>query len=586
MISMKSTKYFLILWLALAGTFESWGQNSFLISHESLKPKFNFNCAVRGNPIPIGGSITLTVYSKERPEVPLYRARWTSDDDLTPSAYVKATDLPAVDVSWICNNNRTNFNCSSPERKAKFAKAEHIAQRIATLEKLIYIGRTQRLVEPGHPVNIELTLNNVVLGDICGVSIAGISGELTASNFVKKGYTSEHHCSANEETPFCQRATKIRTVDLSKEEDIQIAAHRGVWGEYDNENTISAFIAAKNFAVTNTQHIFLVESDLVPYGPVNLDSTHSDFLKPQGLVCSHDFPLERFADFPTDSYVFNLSRSQIEGKKVRKPRSFELSSDNIMFFDELLEFVKQNDMMVCADVRELYPRRPLSSTGEALSQVCEIPALCVLDKGVNKQKSLAFNVKNAIETARSSGALKNLIIKTYYSYTEVRRQLVDVAGMDQSYFNKILWIPMLSPNNSFLRAGSTTDYDPRKFQLWLDGWFAHNDAVLYYETNFRTDTGNQTGLLCQDVFPFFEGTTQKWASAMEYIVKVAGRRPGIFGEEPIGSKGVVDRWGRWILKYPADDRRTDHIWLFTKPFMKYAVYTTDRPDIWKQFKNN
>jgi len=435
------------------------------------------------------------------------------------------------------------------------------------------------------PVTIELKLDNVVLGDIFSVSIAG-SRAFTASDFVQKGYNHEHYCSTNGETPFCQRATKIRTVDLSKEEDIQIAAHRGVWGEYDNENTISAFIAAKNFAVTSTENIFLLESDLVPYGPVSLDSTNSNFLKPEGLICSHDFPLDRFADYAPETYVYNLSRNQIAGKRVRKPRSSELSQDNIMFFDELLEFVKQNDMMVCADVRELYPRRPLSSTGEALSQVCEIPALCVLDKGNNKQKSLAFNVKNAIETARSSGALKNLIIKTYYSYTEVRRQLVDVAGMDQSYFNKILWIPMLSPNNSFLRAGSTTDYDPRKFQLWLDGWFAHNDAVLYYETNFRTDTGNQTGLLCQDVFPFFEGTTQKWGSAMEYIVKVAGRRPGIFGEEPIGSKGVVDRWGRWILKYPADDRRTDHIWLFTKPFMKYAVYTTDRPDIWKQFKNN
>jgi hypothetical protein len=146
------------------------------------------------------------------------------------------------------------------------------------------------------------------------------------------------------------------------------------------------------------------------------------------------------------------------------------------------------------------------------------------------------------------------------------------AGVDESDFRKVLWAPII--------ADAKGDKNAEIVMTFLKDWFMYNKSVLYYETNFF----NELDYLLNNVFCIGDNCY----NVMEYIYRMSGRRAGIFSEEPVGSKGVVNRWGTWNLKKDkskGEDRRGDHLWLLSKPFFKHAVITTDRPDIWNQLKN-
>jgi hypothetical protein len=177
----------------------------------------------------------------------------------------------------------------------------------------------------------------------------------------------------------------------------------------------------------------------------------------------------------------------------------------------------------------------------------------------------------AITKAKLGNNLKYLTFKTYLTYNELKTGLL-AAGVVESDFRKVLWAPIIADAKGTKNAEIVMTF--------LKDWFMYNKSVLYYETNFF----NEGDYLLNNDFCIGDNCY----NVMEYIYRMSGRRAGIFSEEPVGSKGVVNRWGKWDLKKDkskGQDRRGDHLWLLSKPFFKHAVITTDRPDIWNQLKN-
>jgi hypothetical protein len=52
---------------------------------------------------------------------------------------------------------------------------------------------------------------------------------------------------------------------------------------------------------------------------------------------------------------------------------------------------------------------------------------------------------------------------------------------------------------------------------------------------------------------------------------------GVIQEEPMGPKGIVNRWADWLIKDLRKDVRGDHYFLMTIPYGKIMILTTDRP---------
>ena len=125
--------------------------------------------------------------------------------------------------------------------------------------------------------------------------------------------------------------------------------------------------------------------------------------------------------------------------------------------------------------------------------------------------------------------------------------------------------------------------DVGKVNAWLRDWGAVNRKVLYYEVNISSTT-DITARLLEPLFLSLE--LDGGLPVCEAINRTFFRRVGIFSEEPVGSKGTVNRWGDWKYKDTKADRRGDPLWLMNDiPEMKKGVITTDRPDVWEDSIN-
>lgn len=423
-------------------------------------------------------------------------------------------------------------------------------------------------------VEIELKLpSEIKLSDIKRISIPGV-GALFPSDFVNREYVESHDC-YNNNSGVCAELNKVRNIpDLTKT-DVVIQAHRGIWGKpnTNQENTMGAMIAAKIAGYK------LLESDIMPIkvkdGGNYINSTSG---KPEDLACFHDFILSRYTSETNVNYkIYNRDKNQLKALSLKEPRSESLGTEKIMMFDELVDYAVNNDLIVCVDMKNLESKGQGSSCTE----------LCNWQTQERKNISLYHNLKFAINSTDDS-KLKNIAIKTYANYKDLKTALTTgLNPVSESKFNKVLWAPLIAGGSQWEKTGGVNgEYDEEKIQKFLDDWFAHNESVLYYETNFFNDYDNKTSVMLNNVFCFLDSTgAEKCVNVMEYIYLMTGRRAGIFSEEPVGGKGTVNRWGKWGIKNPKTDRRGDHLWLLKHPFFKHAVITTDRPNIWDQLKD-
>lgn len=72
----------------------------------------------------------------------------------------------------------------------------------------------------------------------------------------------------------------------------------------------------------------------------------------------------------------------------------------------------------------------------------------------------------------------------------------------------------------------------------------------------------------------------EYENLLHYVYSRTGLRPGSYPEEPMGPKGIVNRWADWMIKDLTKDWRGDYYFFMGVPYGKIMVLTTDRPDMW------
>ncbi len=113
---------------------------------------------------------------------------------------------------------------------------------------------------------------------------------------------------------------------------------------------------------------------------------------------------------------------------------------------------------------------------------------------------------------------------------------------------------------------------------FVDDWtFINADLLVYFETDFFNDHDIQ-------VLEFTRNDIT-YNNILHYLYN-KGIRGGIFSEEPVGRKGVTNRWGDWKMKNTQNDFRGCHILLMSIPYSNKMVITTDRTDIWREIEHN
>ena len=395
-----------------------------------------------------------------------------------------------------------------------------------------------------------------------------ISSQIANAQTQYPAYDSNHECkdSRYATTGICGLLNKIRSngnpSTTTSNPEVLLAAHRGSWGGDIAENTQKAFLKAINISLVK-----LLEADIMPAGVGNYTNSNlSTFGSPSGMVCFHDFKLKRMTTSSSTKYVFEETIENLTAMTLKKPRSEDPSDQKICTVLDLVKIAYNNNVVACLDVKNIENKGSSELTQWSTPE----------RKLLSLTKNLKWIINNLPEAQ-----LRNVAIKTYENHTNLYNKVTQ--GETSSFitkFNKVLWIPMIANNDIFK---SNNIIDVGKVNAWLRDWGAVNRKVLYYEVNISSTT-DITARLLEPLFLSLE--LDGGLSVCEAINRTFFRRVGIFSEEPVGSKGTVNRWGDWKYKDPKADRRGDPLWLMNDiPEMKKGVITTDRPDVWEDSIN-
>lgn len=334
--------------------------------------------------------------------------------------------------------------------------------------------------------------------------------------------------------------TKIKTPDINKGSDLIIAAHRGVWGDKLGagapENSIAAIKRTKDFTD-------ILESDIM-------------ITKDKQLIVSHDYCLMRLTDYsgsPRD-YLFNMNQSQLVDLHLRR-RNMSVSDFKLLTFGDLVDALIENQLVLTIDIKEIIARR---KNGVCIDNCDYDPATHGEEAKKKVKDSWMEIMKKCIEIAVSKNALQYIAFKVPHEYTE----LLNYESDDT--LSKVLFMPVIQPQR-------------KDFLNFVDSWIAHGGTrVLAYETNFRTTKD-------KSLSPFIRQGVE-YKNLLHYVYSKTGLRPGSYPEEPMGPKGIVNRWADWMIKDLTKDWRGDYYFFMGVPYGKIMVLTTDRPDMWSKIQ--
>lgn len=348
----------------------------------------------------------------------------------------------------------------------------------------------------------------------------------------------KHYCHdlANASSFVTRVWTKVKTPNMNEGSDLIIAAHRGVWG--DNlgsgapENSIAAIKKTKGYTD-------VLESDIM-------------ITKDKQLIVSHDYCLMRLTDYPGSprDYLFNMNQQQLTSLHLRK-RNMSVTDFKLLTFGDLVDALIENQLVLTVDIKEIIARR---KNGVCIDN-CEYDPATHGEEAKKKVKDSWMEImKKCIEIAASKNALQYIAFKVPHEYKE----LLDYESDDT--LSKVLFMPVIQPQR-------------KDFLDFVDSWIINGDSrVLAYETNFRSTKD-------KSLSPFTrEGV--KYKNLLHYVYARTGLRPGSYPEEPMGPKGIVNRWADWMIKDLRIDWRGDYYFFMSVPYGKIMVLTTDRPDMW------
>ncbi|WP_165043830.1 glycerophosphodiester phosphodiesterase family protein [Dysgonomonas sp. ZJ709] len=378
-------------------------------------------------------------------------------------------------------------------------------------------------------VTVTISLRNATMTE---VKIPGI-GYIGVNPLFNPG----HRCydaTLGDQFP-CSAWNAVKSPDIEKGSDIVLAAHRGLWGfdlgESAPENSGEAIINTPTMTP-------VLETDVM-------------ITKDDQLIISHDYNMHRLSNFegPNTVFLFNKNFDEVKDLKLRR-RNESVSDFNYLRFEDVVDLLVDHKIVLLVDIKELIQ--------------WNLDGQCVANCDVTPEQSKAswFKIfKRCYDIAKEKNALDYLAFKISFQYQDV------LSVLTEEETTKILFWPMVQPNN----AADAMD----KALVFVDTW--HQQAgtkLLGIETNFK--------LLTDNYLKSFTRNGRNYENLLHYVYVQTGLRPGIFSEEPVGARGVVNRWGVWNMKNVTQDMRGDHFSLASVPYGKIMVITTDRPDIWKQ----
>ena len=349
-------------------------------------------------------------------------------------------------------------------------------------------------------------------------------------------FNSEHPCFKVEGDEVCDCLNAIKWVGPIHALDVIPVAHRGVWGVT---------------GVPENSEKSMIEADA---GDVNYVEVDIMKTKDGRLICMHDYNLERLTSYTGETaYIFDKTYQEISDLFLRN-RDETISSERILEFSELVDIVKSRNLVLMMDIKELQPRM--------VNGTCV--ANCDYQSKEKQTESWRDILHACYAIVKEKGAMKNVVLKTYYSPSELSSLLPQGISI-----HSILVVPMLISRNFSNNINSMCDF--------VDSWTGnYGNSVSYFETDFFNSNDIQ--------LHSFSRNNRNYENILHYLYCM-GFRGGIFSEEPVGRKGVVNRWAEWKMKNTRSDVRGDHIFLMNVPYANSMVITTDRVDIWKQIMN-
>lgn len=487
-------------------------------------PYTNMECGIKGT-VNSGGKIEVKIREKET-QVLVYHQ------------YITSTSTTFSGIS-------VNYDKASLGQGATYYpnvwNSKDIKTALGSVDRKKYDASTVRpypFLRSNIGLKIEITETNAQM-DVCKVPGIGLINR-DGGNVL---FNPNHYCYdlRNAASLPTIAWTKMKQPDISKESDLLIAAHRGIWGDNlgdGNPENSTAAIAA------TSQYTPILESDIMITGD-------------KQLIVIHDYNLHRLTDYSGSDrdYLFNMTWSQLSGLHLRK-RNMQVTTFKLLKFADLVDLLVVNKLVLTIDIKDIRARY---KDGVCVDN-CEYDPATHGDAARKKILDSWMEIlKGCIDIAQSKKALQYIAFKTPHAYEDMAKYV------SKDLLSKVLFMPVIQPGR--------LDY-----LNYTDQWItAGAEKVVAFETNFKSN---------DDLFlkSFTRGGVL-YTNFLHYVYKRTGLRPGCYPEEPMGPKGIVNRWADWLIKDLTQDVRGDHYFLMTIPYGKIMVLTTDRPDIWKHLDN-
>jgi hypothetical protein len=352
--------------------------------------------------------------------------------------------------------------------------------------------------------------------------------------------------------------------------------HRGVWGKAwfeKPENSKGAIEAVKESGLD------IVEIDIMR----SYDNE---------IVASHDYNFDRLSDFSGDEKywfdqrvtpawwnpfqymwwgfmeLFEPEYWPLEAHLRDRQGYLHLDSHYLQFTNVLNILIRKN-LVALIDIKAV--------TNDYDAQYRPTPTVKIeyerrTPEGREKVKQdwlLIF--KKCYEQASKMGMLDYIAFKTSYTYEEITGR----GGISEAQAQYVRFMPMVQPADNM--------WTRNKALSLIDSWTLNvKNMVIAIETNFNLPNKEGKDSV---YFETFTHKNKRYANLFEYVHQ-KGFRTGYFSEEPVGVRGVSDRYGKWHMPNMLEKKKADHLILMNVPYFNGAVITTDRPDIWKQLMNN
>lgn len=370
------------------------------------------------------------------------------------------------------------------------------------------------------------------------VALPVIAGDLSPP------FPATHQCYWEPDAPSCRTLTHLMRPDWTQAQDLIVLPHRGYWGFGDvatvPENSRQGYqnVSAKGYDYS--------EVDFMP----SLD----------GVVMSHDYVLFRVTSAPPDDTrrIYDMATSAVTALEQRDRFGNVRAGEHVQTAEDTLQ-------VFSAGGREGAPP-PL-----IFADIKQKP-----DGDPEQYARNWVNALSAILERTPESQLYQIVVKTPYS---PRFIVSNLSPSVRGRFLQVMWMPQVASDGHYNpdapppgMAGEPVKNSADFVDLW-----APVGAVAAFETNWKSPNDSR-------LQPFTRGDVT-YKNILDYIKQTTGLRGGVFAEEPVGERGVVNRNGVWEVKNAADDMRGDFLFEAVVPVWGgFMVVTTDRPDVWQQVK--